>query len=151
VELTGNDEDDASAGSSMLKGKMGNIRSFYGDGAYDKFGFREVSGHPIEQLIPPPENAVIQKAKGKKPLLDYLIQCNRAVEYINKHGSKSRKEQNGYHRRSLNEVAMFCYKTIFGGELDAGTLKNQKTEVKLKCLILNKFIRIGMPDAYKLS
>jgi hypothetical protein len=72
VELTGNDEDDASAGSSMLKGKTGNIRSFHGDGAYDKFGFREVSGHPIGQLIPPPKNAVIQKAKGKKPLPDLL-------------------------------------------------------------------------------
>jgi hypothetical protein len=46
---------------------------------------------------------------------------------------------------------MFRYKTICGGELDAGTLKNQKTEVKLKCLILNKFIGTGMPDAYKLS
>jgi hypothetical protein len=80
VELIGNDEDDASAGSSMLEGKTDNIRSFHGDGAYDKFGFREVPGHPTEQIIPPPENAVIQKVKGKKPLSDYLIQRNRAVE-----------------------------------------------------------------------
>jgi hypothetical protein len=151
VELTGNEEDDACAGSRMLEGKTDNIRSFHGDGAYDKFGFREVLGSGIEQIIPPPKNAVIQKAKGKKPLPDYLIQRNRAVEYINKNGSKSWKEQNGYHRRSLNEVVMFRYKTIFGGELDARTLKNQKTEVKLKCLTLNKFIGIGMPDAYKVS
>ncbi|KAA6306409.1 hypothetical protein EZS27_041935, partial [termite gut metagenome] len=151
VELTGNEEDDASTGSKMLEGKTGNIHSFHGDGAYDKFGFREVLGIGIEQIIPPPKNAVIQKAKGKKPLPDYLIQRNRAVEYINKHGSKSWKEQNGYHRRSLNEVVMFRYKTIFGGELDARALKNQKTEVKLKCLTLNKFIGMGMPDAYKVS
>jgi hypothetical protein len=44
---------------------------------------------------------------------------NRAVEYINGHGSKSWKEENGYYRRSLNEVVMSRYKTIFGGELDA--------------------------------
>ena len=139
----------------MLAGKTGNIRSFHGDGAYDKFGLRKALGSDIEQIIPPPKNAVIQKGKGKgkgkKPLPDYLIQRNRAVEYINKHGSKSWKEENGYHRRSLNEVVMFRYKTIFGGELDARTLKNQKTEVKLKCLTLNKFIGIGMPDAYKVS
>jgi hypothetical protein len=73
------------------------------------------------------------------------------VEYLNKHGSKSWKEQNGYHGRSLNEVVMFRYKTIFGGELDAQTLRNQKTEVKLNCLTLNKFIGMGMPDAYKVS
>jgi hypothetical protein len=46
---------------------------------------------------------------------------------------------------------MFPYKRIFGGELNAGTFENQKTEVKLKCLILNKFIVIGMPDAYKIG
>jgi hypothetical protein len=73
------------------------------------------------------------------------------VEYINKHGSESWKKQNGYHRRSLNEVVMFRYKRIFGGELDAWTFENQKKEVKLNCLTLNKFIGIGMPDAYKVS
>jgi hypothetical protein len=84
-------------------------------------------------------------------LPDYLIRRNRAVGYINKHGSESWKRQNGYHRRSLNEVVRFRYKTIFGGELDAGTVENQKTEVKLKCLTLNKFIGIGMPDTYKVG
>ncbi|KAA6324234.1 hypothetical protein EZS27_026417 [termite gut metagenome] len=46
---------------------------------------------------------------------------------------------------------MFRYKSLFGGESDAGTVENQKTEVKLKCLTLNKFIGIGMPDAYIVS
>jgi hypothetical protein len=53
--------------------------------------------------------------------------------------------------RSLNEVVMFRYKTIFGGELKAGTVKNQTTEVKLKCLLLNKFTEIGLPDSYKIA
>ncbi|KAA6310240.1 hypothetical protein EZS27_038424, partial [termite gut metagenome] len=61
------------------------------------------------------------------------------------------KRQNGYHRGSLNEVVMFRYKRIFGGELDAGTFENQKTEVKLNCLTLNTFTGMGMPDAYKVS
>ncbi|KAA6349618.1 hypothetical protein EZS27_002946 [termite gut metagenome] len=151
VELTGNEEDDASVGSRMLEGKTGSILRFHGDGAYDKFGFREGLGSGIEQIIPSPKNAVIQKAKGKKPLPDYLIQRNRAVEYINKHGPELWKRQNGYHRRSLNEVVMFRYKRIFGRELDGRTVENQKTEVKLKCLALNKFSGIGMPDAYKVG
>ena len=29
--------------------------------------------------------------------------------------------------------------------------KNQKTEVKLKCVILNKFLTIGMPETYRAS
>jgi hypothetical protein len=146
VELTGNEEDDASVGGRMLEGKTGNIRSFHGDGAYDKFGFRKVLGNGIEQIIPPPKNAVIQKGKGKKPLPDYLLQRNRAVKYINKYGSKSWKEENGYHRRSLNEVVMFRYKTIFGGELDARTWENQKTEAGLKCLTLTHIAASAHPN-----
>jgi hypothetical protein len=30
----------------------------------------------MEQIIPPPKNEVLQKAKGKNPLPDYLIQRN---------------------------------------------------------------------------
>jgi hypothetical protein len=46
---------------------------------------------------------------------------------------------------------MFRYKRIFGGESDAGTVENQKTEAKLNCLTLNTFIGIDMPNAYKVG
>jgi hypothetical protein len=151
VELTGNDEDDASTGCRMLKGNTGRIDSFHGDGAYDKFEFRKVLGDKIKQIVPPPNNAVIQKEKKDKPLPGYLIQRNQAVEFIQKHGSKQWKIENGYHKRSLNEVGMFRYKTIFGGELDARKTENQITEVRLKCLLLNKYTGIGMPDSYKVA
>ena len=108
-------------------------------------------GSYIIQIITLPKNAVIQKDSKKKALPDYLIQRNQAVEEINRHGTKFWKEEKGYHRWSLNEVVMFRYMTIFGGKLDARTLKNQASEVKLKCLVLNKFIGIGMPDSYKVS
>ncbi|RRD79562.1 hypothetical protein [Tannerella forsythia] len=150
-ELTGYDEDDASVGAKLLKGKTSHIDRFIPDGAYDKFGFREFLGSDILQIIPPPKNAVIQKGTRKKPLPDYLIQGNGAVEVINQHGTKRWKKENGYHRQSLNEVAMFRYKTIFGGELNARTLEDQTTEIKLNCMVLNKFIGIGVPEAYKIS
>jgi hypothetical protein len=92
---------------------------------------------------------VIQKKKRKQPLPDYLKQHNRTVEYINKHGSEEWKKRTGYHRRSLNGVVMFRYKTVFGGELDARTFENQKTEISLKCVTLNKFRGTGMPVDYK--
>jgi hypothetical protein len=159
VELTGNNEDDATAGKRMLEDKTKGISSFLGDGAYDDFGFREVLGKDIRQIIPPPKNAVIQKAKKGKPLAEHLIQRNEAVEYIQKHGLKQWKTEQGYHQRSLNEVVMFRYKTIFGDNLDAGIIENQRTEVKwllseaevLKCMILNKFTGTGMPDSYKVA
>ena len=63
VALTGNEEDDASVGTQMIKGKTDKVKSFKGDGAYDKFGFRKALGKDIIQVIPPPKNAVIQKGK----------------------------------------------------------------------------------------
>ena len=52
VELTGNNEDDASVGKSILKGKTSRISRFSGDGAYDDFDFREILGSSISQIIP---------------------------------------------------------------------------------------------------
>jgi hypothetical protein len=151
VELTGNHEDDAAVGKRMLEGKMTHIKGFKGDGAYDDFGFREKLGAGIIQTIPPPKDAVIQKPKKNKPVPDFLIQRNEAVSQIQEQGAKAWKEQQGYHRRSLNEVVMFRYKTIFSGELNARTMDNQTTEVKLKCLLLNKFKKIVMPVSYKVQ
>ncbi|MDR1274341.1 MAG: hypothetical protein LBK12_07310, partial [Odoribacteraceae bacterium] len=84
-----------------------------------------------------------------KPVPGHLIQRNETIEYIQEHGVKKWKQESGYHQRSLNEVVMFRYKTVFGGELDARLIENQTTEVKLKCLLLNKFTGMGMPDSYK--
>jgi hypothetical protein len=150
VKLTGNDEDDASVGEGMLAGSSHRLHGFKGDGAYDKTGFREVLGGDVQQVIPPQKNAVIRLPKKGKPVPGHLIQRNETVEYIQKHGIKKWKQERGYHQRSLNEVVMFRYKTIFGGELDARLIENQTTEIKLKCLLLNKFTGMGMPNSYKI-
>jgi hypothetical protein len=46
---------------------------------------------------------------------------------------------------------MFRYKTIHGPELKSRTMENQKTEVKIKCNILNVFINLTKPDSYKVA
>lgn len=114
VELTTNGEDDASTATKMLEGKTDKLRSFRGDGAYDDFDFRKTLGTGVQHIIPPPKNAVIKKGAKKKPLPVYLEQRNEAVLFIHEHGSKAWKIQNEYHKRSLNDVAMFRYKAIFG-------------------------------------
>jgi hypothetical protein len=150
VELTGNDEDGASVGTRMLKGQSHRLKSFKRDGAYDKFGFRKVLGKDVRQVIPPPKNGVVTLSKKKKPLSEHLIQRNEAIEYIQKEGLDAWKEKERHHQRSLNEAVMFRYKTIFSGELKAHKMENQVAEVKLKCILLNKFTEMGMPDSYKI-
>ncbi|MDR1197638.1 MAG: IS5 family transposase [Prevotellaceae bacterium] len=98
VELTGNEQDDASVGSRMLKGESHRLKSFRGDGAYDKFGFREVLGNAVRQVIPPPKNGAVTLPEKKKPLPEYLIQRNETIEYIRKEGLEAWKEKEKYHQ-----------------------------------------------------
>lgn len=149
VALTTNSEDDAAVATKMLKGKTAQIRSFRGDGAYDDFKLREALGNQVQQIIPPPKDAVLHPGTKRKPVKEYLRQRNEAVEYIQGHNSKAWKIKEGYHRRSLNEVVMFRYKTTFTAQMKARKIEQQQTEVALKCKILNTYRRQGMPLAYK--
>jgi hypothetical protein len=55
-----------------------------------------------------------------------------------------------YHRRSLAETAMFRYKVIFGDKATSRLEETQRTEVNIKCKILNKFTSIGMPKTIRI-
>ncbi len=149
VELTTNAEDDAQVATKLLKGQKDKLSSFRGDGAYDDFKLRETLGNAVKQIIPPPKDAVVRKDTKKKPLPAYLQQRNQAVAFIQQQGSKAWKIKEGYHLRSLSEVVMFRYKNTFSAQMKARNMENQKTEVELKCKILNTFRRQGMPLAYK--
>lgn len=149
VALTTNGEDDAQVAGNMLKGKTDKIRSFRGDGAYDDFTLRESLGSEIKQIIPPPKDAVVHQGTKKKPVKAYLRQRNEAVEFIRAYDREAWKIKEGYHQRSLNEVAMFRYKTSFTAQMSARKMETQKTEVALKCKILNIYRQQGMPIASK--
>jgi len=151
AELTSNGENDARVGKQILEGKTLNINTFCGDGAYDDNEFREFLGKEIQPIIPPPKNAIIRKSENNESLPAHIIKRNEAVEFVKKQGLKQWKIQHRYHKRSLNETVMYRFKKIFGGELDARIMENQRAEILLKCLILNKFNEIGMPFSYKVA
>ena len=154
VELTGNDEDDAAVADKMVAGKTDKLQSFTGDDAYDDFNFRKTLGNGVKQIIPPPIDAVIHdinKGTKKKPPKVFLEQRNQAIEFIKEHDRKQWKIKENYHKRSRNEVVMFRYKTSFGEHMNARKLENQKTEVILKCKILNTYRKVGMPIACKVA
>jgi hypothetical protein len=149
VELTGNDEADAPVAKKMLDGKTKNVESFSGDGAYDDFGFRELLGNDIKQIIPPPKNAVLHPEIKNDPAKTHLQQRNEAINSINRTSREAWKESTNYHKRSLNEVVMYRYKTIFGEKLSARKSANQKTETRINCKLLNVYCDLGMPASYK--
>lgn len=56
-----------------------------------------------------------------------------------------------YHKRSLAEVAMHRYKTIFTGTLQSRKIEYEKKEVAFKCRLLNKMNDLGMPKSYRVT
>ena len=46
---------------------------------------------------------------------------------------------------------MYRYKIIFGDKVEARTEENQKTEVLIKCKILNRFAQEGIPNSCKIQ
>ncbi|MHC6202752.1 transposase [Breznakiellaceae bacterium SP9] len=100
VELTGNDEADAPVAKKMLEGKTENVNSFSGDGAYNDFSLRELLGNDIDQIIPPPKNAVVHPEVEIDPAKAHLKQRDEAVKDIDKTSRSEWKESSGYHKRS---------------------------------------------------
>jgi hypothetical protein len=101
---------------------------------------------PYFYLIYQQNNPAIRQSEKEDALPAHLIQRNGAVRHIQQNGRPKWKEVQGCHQRNLNEMVMFRYKTVFGGELKART-----AEVKLKCFLLNTFRETGMPDSYKVA
>jgi IS5 family transposase len=147
VTMTGNDADDGSQVKPLLNAIKGKVISVRGDGGYDKKKVRQqLSERGIKQIIPPQDNAVIKDENEA-----YAQQRNEAIKRIKETDRTTWKEETEYHRRSLVEVAMFRYKTIFTGTLQSRKVAYENKEVAFKCLLLNKMNDLGMPKSYRVT
>jgi hypothetical protein len=142
--LTENSCDDASQADPLLDQVPGSVDGVYGDGAYDKWKVYEtLEKRRTKAIIPPQRNAKISQHGNShsRPL-----SRDEAIREIRRHGRRYWKEKVGYHRRSLSETAMYRIKCCFGDHLKNRLLPNQRTEARLRCRILNKFTRLGLPQ-----
>lgn len=146
AELTDNSKGDAQVAEGMMKQVNGNVRRVYGDGAYDSHGMREkIAAKGAKPKIPPPRNAVLGD-----PIDEATRERNAAISAIMGFGGDDEartlwKKLEGYHTRSLVETTMFRYKTIFGANLRSRIWENQQVEAVIKCMVLNKMTKLGMP------
>jgi len=143
--LTENNIIDATPVPGMLATISSKIKTFCGDGAYDKWlVYNDLAEREIEPIIPPQHNAKIKQHgnAGAPPL-----PRDTAIRSIRQIGRSEWKRQVGYHQRSLAETMMHRVKTTFGGELKNRTLENQRTEVRIRCKILNQQTQLGLPPS----
>lgn len=122
------------------------ILSVGGDGAYDtKKCHAVIAKHGADPVIPVRRNGKPWTKDG--PGVDARNEALRAIKRL---GRKIWKKWSGYHRRSLVETKMHCFK-LLGHRVAARTFDRQVTELKVRAAILNRFSQIGTPNTVRVA
>ena len=146
--------DQGVADSQAMPGMMDMISTLsidkvIGDGAYDTYDCHDVIlERGAMPIIPPRRGAKAQRR------FDCFRERNHAIQRIAELGEDGRalwKKESGYHRRSLVETAMFRLKTILGDRLKCRKDCTQTTEAMIRCHVLNRMTKLGMPISEKVT
>jgi hypothetical protein len=116
------------------------IASVSGDGAYDTKGCHEAIAQRGAQ-------AIIPARKNAKPWQDQRPGAkarNAILAATRRLGRKIWKKWSGYHRRSLVETKMRCFK-LLGERVMARDFDRQVAELQVRAAILNRFTRLSTP------
>jgi hypothetical protein len=142
IEVTSNQIGDAPMLPELLSQIPPNetIKQVTADGAYDTKACHEaIAERGAEAAIPVRKNGKPWKetSKGTQARNDAL----RATERF---GYTLWKQLTGYHRRSLVETKMRCFK-LLGERVMARNFDNQVAELQIRAAILNLFTFLGTP------
>lgn len=142
IEVTDNSVGDA----PMLPQLLGQIpshepiASVSADGAYDtKACHAAIVERGAQAVIPPRKNAQAWKAT-----LNGALARNEALKACRRLGRRIWKKWSGYHRRSLVETKMHCFKRL-GERVMARTFERQVVELHVRVALLNRFTQLGRP------
>lgn len=152
LEIRAIEVTDSSVGDApMLPELLGQIpldealASVSGDGAYDTKACHAVIVHRGAQaVIPPRKNAQPWKEK-----LVGALARNEALKACHRLGRNIWKKWSGYHRRSLVETKMHCFKRL-GERVMARTFERQVVELHVRVALLNRFTQLGRPNTVPL-
>lgn len=142
IEVTDNTIGDAPMLPCLLKQIVEDevTASVSGDGAYDTKACHEaIARRGAYALIPTRKDA--QPWKDKRPgaqARNAILTTTRLL------GRKIWKTRTGYHRRSLVETKMRCFK-LLGEWVMARDFDRQVAELEVRAAILNRFTQLGTP------
>ena len=148
IEVTDNSVGDA----PMLPGLLAQIppdepiASVRGDGAYDtKDCHAAIAQRGAQAVIPPRKNG-----KPWKETRQGAAVRNAALQACQRLGRGIWKKWSAYHRRSLAETKMHCFKRL-GERVMARTFERQVTELHVRVALLNRFTQLGRPTTVPVS
>jgi len=122
------------------------VNSVSADGAYDTRGCHDaIAQRGAQAVIPPRSNAAVwnEPGIGRRTRDQAVLACARL-------GQKIWRVWSGYHRRSLVETKMHCFKRL-GERVVARTFERQVVELHVRVAILNRFTQIGRPHTVALA
>ncbi|AXT45495.1 MULTISPECIES: IS5 family transposase [Chromobacterium] len=116
------------------------IAAVSGDGAYDTKGCHEaIAKRKAEAVIPTRKNA----KPWKENRLGAHVR-NEILRATRRLGRAIWRKWSGYHRRSLVETKMRCFK-LLGERVMARGFDRQVADLQVRAAILNRFTRLGTP------
>ncbi len=136
---------DSTVGARLVKGALGKIGQVSADGAYDAKGFYEAA------TLRRATATVRPNLRGKPAPPATPTDRGRNIARVQEIGLKAWKLESGYSRRSLIETAYSRIKRRFGDKLTSHWEENQKLDLQLLPLLLNRFTRLGMPQTYRVT
>lgn len=148
MEVTGNGVGDAPVLPDLLAQIPADeaIASVRADGAYDtKCCHRAIAERGAEAIIPVRKNGQPWKENG-----DGARVRNEALRAMRRLGLAIWKRWSGYHRRSLVEAKMRCFK-LLGERVKARTFERQVAELQIRAALLNRFTQLGTPQTVRVG
>lgn len=117
-----------------------------GDGAYDTRKCRAaIAARGADAVIP-----VRRGGQSWKKAAAGADARNETLRALKRLGRTIWKKWSGYHRRSLVETKMHCFK-LLGERVVSRTFDRQITELKLRAAVLNRFSQIGTPTTIRVA
>ena len=143
--LTDRDADDGSQVGPLLDRIDGSVRSFTGDGAYDRDDvYAEVAArHPDADVIVPPRSSAVPSgtAETAPTRRDAHLRC------VAERGRMGWQRASGYNWRALVEADVSRWKRVIGDGLRSQTDGRQATEVAIAAGVLNRMLELDLPNA----
>lgn len=122
------------------------LASVSADGAYDtKACHAVIVQRGAQAVIPPRKNA----QPWKETLVGASVR-NEALRACHRLGWRIWKKWSGYHRRSLVETKMHCFKRL-GERVMARTFERQVVELHVRVALLKRFSQLGRPTTVPLA